>query len=35
MASLTNNENEFEIFSWDEETSAYKGIGYLEVNNNG
>ena len=34
-ATCGNNENELEIFSWDEETSAYKGIGYLEVNNNG
>ena len=34
-ATYGNNENELEIFSWDEETSAYKGIGYLEVNNNG
>ena len=34
-ATYGDNENELEIFSWDEETSAYKGIGYLEVNNNG
>ena len=34
-ATYGNNENELEIFSWDEETSAYKSIGYLEVNNNG
>ena len=32
-ATYGNNENELEIFSWDEETSAYKGIGYLEVKN--
>lgn len=27
------NENELEIFSWDEEASRYKDIGYLEVKN--
>ena len=30
-ATYGDNENELEIFSWDEEISAYKRIGYLEV----
>ena len=34
-ATYGDNENELEIFSWDEEISAYKRIGYLEVKNNG
>ena len=34
-AMYGDNENELEIFSWDEEISAYKRIGYLEVKNNG
>lgn len=32
-ATYGDNENELEIFSWDEEISAYKRIGYLEVKN--
>ena len=32
-AMYGDNENELEIFSWDEEISAYKRIGYLEVKN--
>ena len=32
-ATYGDNENELEIFSWDEEISAYKHIGYLEVKN--
>ena len=32
-ATYGDNENELEIFSWDEEISAYKCIGYLEVKN--
>ena len=32
-AMYGDNENELEIFSWDEDISAYKRIGYLEVKN--
>ena len=32
-ATYGDNDNELEIFSWDEEISAYKCIGYLEVKN--